>query len=108
MRGADIGLDEGPSLTVALGNEEVGALTPEEVTALAERADADEAEAIVLSCTDMRAAEAVTEIEGRLGKPVVTSNQALVVWGLRRLGLSFETSPLKDHLMVQRLTAAAS
>lgn len=87
-----------------LGNEEIAALTPEEAVALAERADTEEADAIVLSCTDMRAVEAVIEIERRRGKPVVTSNQALLVWGLRRLGISFESSPLKDHLLVRVLS----
>jgi len=90
-----------------LGNEEIAALTPDEVTALAERADSNEADAVVLSCTDMRAAEAVIEIERRLGKPVVTSNQALLVWALRHLGISFETSPLKDHLVVRTLSNRA-
>ena len=86
-----------------LGNEEIAALTPGEITALAERADADEADAIVFSCTDMRAVEAVAGIERRLGKPVVTSNQALLAWGLRRLGIPFDGSPLKDHLAVRAL-----
>ena len=91
-----------------LGNAEVSALTPAEAVALAERADTEEAEAVVLSCTDLRAAEAVAEIERRLGKPVVTSNQAILVWGLRRLGIPFETSPLKDHLLVRKLTQTVS
>ena len=41
-------------------------------------ADSQEAEAIVLSCTDMRSVEAIEELEEKLGKPVVTSNQALM------------------------------
>ena len=89
----------------ALGNDEVAALTPEEVTGLAERADCFDAEAIVLSCTDMRAAEAVVEIERRLGKPVITSNQAILYWALRHLGIPVETSPLREHLLVQRLSS---
>ena len=46
-----------------LDNHEVAAPTPEDVTALACRADCARAEAIVLSCTDMRAASSAS---GRL------------------------------------------
>ena len=90
-----------------LGNEAVAALRPEDVVALAERADRPEAEALVLSCTDMRAVEAVPEIERRLSKPVVASNQAMLVWGLRRLGVPLDGSPLEDHLLVRRSSAEA-
>ena len=86
-----------------LGNAELAALTPEAVSALAEQADTEAADAIVLSCTDLRAVEAVMEIEGKLDKPVVTSNQALLVWGLRRLGISCEGSPLEGHRLVRTL-----
>ena len=71
-----------------LGNAEVAALTPEDVTALAREADREEAQAVVLSCTDMRAAEAAPAIEARLGKPVVTSNRAMMRAALKRIGIS--------------------
>jgi maleate cis-trans isomerase len=80
-----------------LGNDEVAALTPEDVMALAEEADRPEAEAIVLSCTDMRAAEAVLEIERRLAKPVVTSNQAMMHAALKRLGIAHRESVIGQH-----------
>ena len=70
-----------------LGNYGMGALTPDEVHALGLRADHDDAEAIVLSCTDMRAVEATWMLERDLGKPVVTSNQALMRAAIKRLGL---------------------
>ncbi|MGI9508705.1 MAG: maleate cis-trans isomerase family protein [Geminicoccaceae bacterium] len=63
----------------ALGNYEQGELTPKEVFDLAMRADGPSVEAIVLSCTDMRAVEAVERIEASTGKPVVTSNQAMIL-----------------------------
>ena len=47
-----------------------------------------DAEAIVLSCTDMRSVEVVEQIEGALGKPVVTSNQAMMFALCQKLGLS--------------------
>ncbi len=62
----------------ALGNYEQGELTPAEVFGLAMRADGTAVEAIVLSCTDMRAVEAIERIEAATGKPVVTSNQAMI------------------------------
>ncbi|MEM7225230.1 MAG: aspartate/glutamate racemase family protein [Pseudomonadota bacterium] len=70
-----------------LGNYGQGELTPDEVAALACRADRPEAEALVLSCTDMRAVEAIEPLERALGKPVVTSNQALMKAAVKRLGL---------------------
>ncbi len=60
-----------------LSNYGQGELTPDEVYDLAVRADHPEAEAIVLSCTDMRSVEEIERIEATLDKPVVTSNQAL-------------------------------
>ena len=39
-----------------------------------------------MSCTALRAAEAVEEIERALGKPVVTSNQAMFWQALRTAG----------------------
>ncbi len=80
VRVADIGRD--------LGNYGQGELSPDEVFDLALQADHTEAQAIVLSCTDMRALEAVTRIEARLDKPVVTSNQALVFGLMRALELA--------------------
>ncbi len=50
-------------------------------------ADREEAEALVISCTDYRALEAVSALEGQLGKPVVTSNSALMYVCLKRLGI---------------------
>jgi len=45
---------------------------------LAIKADQPNVETIVLSCTDMRSVEAIADIELATGKPVVTSNQAMV------------------------------
>ena len=88
-----------------LGNEEVAALTPEDVTALAGEADCAQAQAIVLSCTDMRAAEAVPAIEAMHGKPVVTSNQAMMHAALKRIGISPRECRLGRHLLAERWLA---
>ncbi len=71
-----------------LGSYGQSDLEPDEVLALGLEADHGEAEAIVLSCTDMRAVEIVDDLEERCGKPVVTSNQAMVHAALGRLGLA--------------------
>ncbi len=76
---ADIGRD--------LGNYGQGELTPNEVIALAMRAVAPQAQALVLSCTDMRSVETIARLEAATGRPVVTSNQAMVFALCRALGL---------------------
>ena len=70
-----------------LGNYGQGELTPDEVYDLACQADHPEAQAIVLSCTDMRSVEAIDRIEATLGKPVVTSNQAMMFCLMQALNL---------------------
>ncbi len=52
------------------------------------KAQADEtAEAYFISCTAIRAAEVIEPLEHDLGRPVVTSNQAMVWHSLQRLGI---------------------
>ena len=70
-----------------LGNYGQGELTPDEVFELACQADHPDAQAIVLSCTDMRSVEVVERVEAALGKPVVTSNQAMMFCLMRALNL---------------------
>lgn len=70
-----------------LGNYGQGELTPDEVYDLACQADHPQAQAIILSCTDMRSVEAIDRIEATLGKPVVTSNQAMMFCVMRALNL---------------------
>ena len=61
-----------------LDNYGQGNLTPEQVCELARNANSDQAQAIVLSCTDMRAVEVVNQLELELNKPAITSNQAML------------------------------
>jgi maleate cis-trans isomerase len=75
-------------VTEALGNYGQGELTPEEVHALALKADHDRAEALVLSCTDMRSAETLEALEKAIGKPVICSNQAMVFAALQALKIA--------------------
>ncbi|MEO0381270.1 MAG: Asp/Glu racemase [Pseudomonadota bacterium] len=70
-----------------LGNHEQGALTPDDVMELGRRADHPQAEAIVLSCTEMRSLETIQRLEDALGKPVISSNQAMMFEALGALGI---------------------
>lgn len=70
-----------------LGNYGQGELTPEEVFELGRRANHPDAQAIVLSCTDMRSVETIARLEEALGKAVVSSNQAMVFAALRALSI---------------------
>ena len=69
--------DKALGLKSAAAFEEV---TPQQWVDLAVEHDRPEADGIFLSCTNTRQIEAIEEIERRLGKPVVNSNQA-VLWG---------------------------
>ncbi len=72
---------------VALALEPLGfaQVTPAQWAELARKHDRPEADGIFLSCTNTTQIDAIADIEGALGKPVVNSNQA-VLWGcLRRL-----------------------
>ena len=47
----------------------------------------DEADAYLLSCTAIRSAEVIERLEDGLGRPVLTSNQALTWYCLHSLGI---------------------
>jgi maleate cis-trans isomerase len=70
-----------------LGNYGQGELLPEQIMEFALQADSTQAEAIVLSCTDLRAAEIIKPLETQSGKPVVTSNQAMLFMAMQTLQL---------------------
>lgn len=78
----------------ALGNYGQGELTPDEVFALAMRADHPEAQAIVLSCTDMRSVEVIEALEQELDKPVITSNQAMMFCVMDTLAIPRHTTAI--------------
>ncbi|MFK7745844.1 MAG: Asp/Glu racemase [Roseobacter sp.] len=70
-----------------LDNHGQGALDPQAVFDLGCAADHPDAQAVVLSCTDMRSVEVIAELEAHLGKPVITSNQAMMCQGMHLAGL---------------------
>lgn len=70
------------------------------------RVDGPEAEAVFISCTGLPAVAAISEIETRIGKPVVTSNQASAWAMIHQAGLDkqvkgygrlFECAPAADR-----------
>ena len=73
-------------VTGVLDNTSQGALGPDAVFALGLAADDPGAEAIILSCTDMRSAETLARLEAEIGKPVICSNQAMLFEAMHVLG----------------------
>jgi len=75
-------------LGLGLESHSYDAVSPEhwiEITKQNSRPDAD---GYLLSCTNTRMIEAIHELEGQLGKPVITSNQATLWACLKKLGIS--------------------
>ncbi len=70
-----------------LGNYGQGELSPDQVIEHALGADSSNAEALVLSCTDMRSVECISRLEDKVGKPVVCSNQAMLFQTMQALDL---------------------
>lgn len=68
-----------------LGNYGQGELQPDEILNFAMQANSPEADAIVLSCTDLRATESIVLLEEQAGKPVITSNQAMMFSAMQAL-----------------------
>jgi maleate isomerase len=67
--------------------------TVERVQALARAADTSHAEAVLISGTGLPAADAIVPLERALGKPVVTSQSAMLWWALRAAGVP---GPIRD------------
>ncbi|MFP6741915.1 MAG: Asp/Glu racemase, partial [Alphaproteobacteria bacterium] len=90
LDGAGIETVSRADVGVALDNVTQGQLSPDAVFELGRRADSAEAEAIVLSCTDMRSIEVIERLEAALGKPVISSNQAMLFAACQTLGIHSE------------------
>jgi maleate isomerase len=66
---------------------EFGTVTPEYWIKFAQEINDESADAIFLSCGGIRSTEVVDQIEQKVGKPVITSNQAQMWSCLRRAGV---------------------
>lgn len=84
---ADEGLDVRSFRSFGLaGDLEMANLSPESIARGAIEADCEDAEAVFISCTAIRAVEVIDRIEQAIGKPVVTSIQAMFWQCLRTVG----------------------
>ncbi|ODR92076.1 ectoine utilization protein EutA [Sinorhizobium alkalisoli] len=79
-------------------DREMARIAPEEIVAFAREAAAAESDALFISCTAVRAAGVLAEIEAAIGKPVVSSNYA-TAWACLRLCGDEETRPERGRLM---------
>ena len=70
------------------GSDDYIAVAPERWRELAWENRREEADGYLLSCTNTRMIEAIASTEDKVGKPVVTSNQATLWACLRRLGIT--------------------
>ncbi|MCC9624426.1 Asp/Glu racemase [Thalassospira sp. MA62] len=59
-------------------DRDMTAITPKALFEGALKVDTPDADAVFISCTAVRSAEIAAEAEKQLGKPVITSNQALI------------------------------
>ena len=65
---------------------DIAAIAPVSIIEAAEALDGPDIEGLFLSCTGMRSLAVVEALEARLGKPVITSNQAMAWHALRLAG----------------------
>ena len=86
----------------ALSSLEQNALTPQDAYQMGLKADHPQAELLVISCTDYRALEAVPALEQALGKPVITSNSALMYACLKQLEIDMNSIEAGGYLFTRR------
>lgn len=65
----------------------VADLTPDDVVELALRHDDPAAQALLIPDTAMRTVQVLSELETRVGKPVLTANQVTIWYGLQLAGV---------------------
>lgn len=87
-------------------DREMARIAPAAIVGLAREAMAPDAEAMFVSCTALRAALVVAAMEGALGRPVVTSNQA-TAWNCLRLCGDEAPRPEYGRLMTLPLDGMA-
>lgn len=76
-----------PVSLVSLGlSGDIPSVTGDRVIQMAVDADRPDADAVFLSCTNLRTFDVLEEIETRLGKPVLTANQVTLWAALRLIG----------------------
>lgn len=79
------GLGYGASGTAEFRN--ICRITPDEVANLARRVDVTQAEALLLTCTDLSTLSVINLLENELEKPVISSNSATFWYALQLCGI---------------------
>lgn len=79
-------------------DREMARIAPDEIATFAKEAMAPRSDALFISCTAVRAAQVVRQIEDAIGKPVVTSNLA-TAWACLRLCGDGASRPALGSLM---------
>lgn len=69
-------------------DEDMARVAPQYIAEFAASVDRPDADAVFISCGALRSVEVIDQLERELGKPVVTSNQALMWDCLRQAGLN--------------------
>ncbi|MGH6718521.1 MAG: maleate cis-trans isomerase family protein [Alphaproteobacteria bacterium] len=87
-----------------LAEDEMCRVVPEAIAAAAEGLDHRRADALFISCTALRALGLIDRLEGRLGKPVLSSNHALYWHALRLAGVM---DPVPGFGRLMRLSLGA-
>ena len=77
-------------------------IAPGDVANLARRVDKENADAILLTCTDLSTLAVINLLEKELGKPVISSNSATFWYALRLCGVE-DDIPLGGTLFKQTL-----
>ena len=85
------------------GTQEHARCSLEETCRLAEGVATDDAEALLISCTNFRTLEIIDHLEAALSRPVVTSNQASL-WRLLALAGIDDAVPGAGRLLAQPRT----
>lgn len=68
----------------------------------------DDADAYFISCANIHSIDVIDELEERLGKPVVTSNQAAIWYSLRKAGIEDHIPALGYLLRARHANAIAA
>ena len=76
------------------GSDEYLAVTPDEWVRIASTETPPDADGVFLSCTNIHSPEVIAPLEAAIGRPVVTSNQAVLWHALRLRGIDDDISGL--------------
>lgn len=89
----------------SLGRDRAIWTVPYQETAdLIRRVDRPDAEAIVVSCTNLPTYDLIAPLEAELGKPIISANQATMWACLRRIGVTArQATSMSQHLFASEL-----